>query len=84
MIALFLEHGADLRLVDDRDHTPFTSLFNLDCYDAIEIVRKFETLVELKEWRPWNHDRYPTSYRHTLKAVLLLAKTYRVIPKYVL
>ena len=31
-------------------------------------------MIKLKEWRPWNHSKYPEKYCNTMKTLLILAK----------
>ena len=44
---------------------------------TISTSRKIDDLInvaDLKEWRPWNHNKYPIKYRDTMRTVVCLAK----------
>ena len=41
-----------------------------------EVFEAHEHMIELKEWRPWNHSKYPSMYQYAMKTLVLLAKAY--------
>ncbi len=38
------------------------------------VIECYEYMIQLKEWRPWNHSKYPSGYRNTMKTLVQLAK----------
>ena len=41
---------------------------------AQEYIKQYEKLYPLKEWRPWNHFKYPHKYRQAMKTLAIIAK----------
>ncbi len=68
-VELLLSNGAEMNLI---------SKWSFFKWKDIEPVRKkfaiYVEITKLPEWRPWNHSKYPTKYRSTMRTLVLLAK----------
>ena len=42
--------------------------------NAKEVMERYHNLIDLKEWRPWNNNKYPKSYRLCFRNLMLIAK----------
>ncbi len=75
MIFVLMDHGADLRSIDNQGKMP-TDLIedDIDYSYMVKIIQQYEQLRQLKDWRPWNHFKYPIKYRQSLQTLVLLAK----------
>ena len=71
IIKLLLEHGANPDCYNNNRILPSHIGSNLRVY---KLLTDYEKLYNLKEWRPWNHFKYPLTYRQATTTVALLAK----------
>ncbi len=72
IVKLLLDLGADMNTVNWRGSTPKQVAKNATIRAVFEC---HEQMIELREWRPWNHSKYPSMYQHIMKTLVILAKT---------
>ncbi len=71
IVKLFIYLGADVKAINNIGKTPA----QVAQTTAIKtIIECYERMIQLKEWRPWNHSKYSSGYRNTIKTLVLLAK----------
>ena len=68
IVKLLLEDGADPNIKD-------LALYKTTYPDIIGLLKHYENLNQLKEWRPWNHSEYPFIYRQVITTLAILAKS---------
>ena len=72
IIEHLLMYGADPTILNSSGRTPIDMTVDWNIQNHI---RKYAILHKLKEWRPWNHSKYPIKYRRAMQTLALLAKT---------
>ncbi len=71
IVKLLIDLGADIEAKNKYGKKPKQVAFNTNIKIVIECC---EYVTQLKEWRPWNHSKYSSKYRNTMKILVLLAK----------
>ena len=84
VMKLLLNSGANIGTKNNKSETPLQSLREKQVYSvtlpsrehniACDLLERYENIIQLKEWRPWNHSKYNSNYRNTIKTFVLLAK----------
>ncbi len=69
MAAPVVRPGADIEAKDNHGRTPKQITNNKD---IIAVFECYEHMIQLKEWRPWNHSKYPIKYRQAMQTLVLL------------
>ena len=71
LVKLLINLGADIEAMNNDGETPAQVAKTTTVKKVIEC---YEHITQLKEWRPWNHSKYSSGYRNTMKTLVLLAK----------
>ncbi len=71
IVKLFIDLGTDVKAINNMGKTPAQVAQTTAIKTVIEC---YEQMTQLKEWRPWNHHKYSSEYRNTMKTLVLLAK----------
>ena len=73
VVKLLINLGADFEASDCGGRTAK----DVACNSATRAVFKcYAHITELKEWRPWNHSKYPIEYQAAMRTLVILAKAY--------
>ena len=72
IIIVLLDYDADYNATDNAKETPIEVARDPIVKATLE---RYIHMIKLKEWRPWNHIKYPEEYQQAMKTLLLLSKT---------
>ncbi len=67
IVKLLLDRGADIDVINIYGRTVANTAIK-------KVIECYEQMNRLKEWRPWNHSKYSSGYRDTMKTLVILAK----------
>ena len=74
-IHILLEHGADPTITTPGGCRPSAIALRYNKIGMTRLLLNFERIFVIKgEWRPWNHHRFPGSYKDVMYTLLMLAK----------
>ena len=76
MARIILKYGADPRAHRLEGLLPSELARRSGNYVVAKTFEAAETMIDLGEWRPWNHDQYPSTYRQAMRTLLLIAKVH--------
>ncbi len=75
VVKILLKYGANLFIKDNDELRPVENSVNPRVRKIIKKCKKTHNkMYKLKEWRPWNHRNYPSSYRGIMTILAILAK----------
>ena len=81
VVRLLIQHGADIHLKNNQGYSPLESItrwpipYAYPVDELKQILYPYEQIYTLKEWRPWNHSKYPFLYRQAMITMAILAKS---------
>ena len=83
-IKFLVEKGVDIGAIDDGGRTAkwwlymYMEYFKMKTCPKVEYLDRCEIPLKkmrtMKEWRPWNHHKYPDKYQNAMKTLVCIAK----------
>ncbi len=72
IIKLLMYYGANPYRTNKDGYSAMVEI--TEDIDIIPIIKQHYQLYRLKEWRPWNHTKYPVDYQQAMQTLVQLAK----------